>query len=115
MLYRGEVNIVLLDDTRIERVEVHDKNDFVPESTFWFEDETSFIFIFSILRSHHSGIVTLFRVYFDCSGSLFPPQFVGTDIFERMELVKKNVFVSFSATSIQRLVPSGTYVSGGRP
>lgn len=36
-----EVDIVFLDDTRVQRVEVHDHDVRVPQTTLWFEDKTS--------------------------------------------------------------------------
>jgi hypothetical protein len=40
-----KVNIVLLDDTRVKRVEIHDKDKLIPKSPLRLEDKATFVLI----------------------------------------------------------------------
>ena len=44
-----EVDIVLLNDTGIQTVEVHDEDVFVPQAALRFEDETTLVLVLLVL------------------------------------------------------------------
>lgn len=109
--YSGEINVVLLNDARIQRVEIHDENELVPETSVRLEHKTAFIFVsFAfLLAASTDTMLVLFRFFFH--GRPFPVCFVWTDIFESVEFVKQDIFVAFSTTPIQCLVPGSKKLS----
>jgi len=99
----SEINVVLLDDAGIQRVEVHNKDEFVPEPPLGHKNETSFIFIAFAFRGFLASLFIVFlRFGLTC---LFSVGLVGAEILQTMEFVKENVLVPLGTSTIQRLVP----------
>lgn len=44
-LYGREINVVLLDNARIQRVEIHDQDILVPKATLWLKHQTTFVLV----------------------------------------------------------------------
>lgn len=107
-LHRRKVDVVLLDDTGIQRVEIHDQDVFVPQASFRLEDQTTLI----LISLGFGGLVALLesvgiiRVGFAFHGILLSVRFVRADVLQSMELVKQNVFVPFSASAVEGLIPA---------
>ena len=100
----GKVDIVFLDNTRVQRVEVHDKYVLVPETTLGFEDQTSLVLVpLALVRSR--GTVTIFGFRFHSDSGFLAPSLVWADVLQAMEFVQENVFVTLRATSVQGFVP----------
>jgi hypothetical protein len=93
-----EVNIVLLDNAGVQRVEVHNKDNLVVKLSLRFEHKATFVLVLLVpilaLRAlpcaifgHDIRLVPFFCVLLDRSRSLFSPGLVRDDIFEPVELV----------------------------
>jgi len=80
----GEIDVIFLDDAGVERIEVHDKNEFVPQSTFRFEDETTLIFILLSLCSRRIRVSILLFDYRCCFLAVL---LIWDDIFETVKFV----------------------------
>lgn len=96
----GEVDIVLLDDTWVQRVEVHDKDILVPKPSLRLEDQASLVLVPLRFRHDSCGAVLILGFGLHCSGGLLAPCLIRADVLEAMELVQKNVLVSFGSTSV---------------
>lgn len=95
----GEANIVLLNDTWVQTVEVHDQYILVVESFFGFENETTLIFLF-----------LFFVILFSICLLRFPfrqrlPVLIRTDILVFMKFMKQNVLVSFGSGTAESSCP----------
>jgi hypothetical protein len=96
-----EVDIVLLNDAGIERIEVHYQDIFIPEPAFGFENQSTLILVaLAFRRPFH-----LPRFVFVGSFAFLLPEFVGTYILEAMKLVEKNEFISFRSTANEGFTP----------
>jgi hypothetical protein len=81
-----KINIILLDDARIQRVEVHDKDELVPKATLRLEHQTTLIFVSLALRLlPRIHIVVVLRL--DRGLGFLTPLLVRTDILQSVELV----------------------------
>lgn len=105
-LHGRKVDVVLLDNTRVQRVEVHDHDVRVPESTLGLKDETSLVFEALDLRDEGAVVVELLSLWL--TGARLAFALVGADVFEAVEFVQQNVLVAFGARTGQRAVPGGT-------
>jgi hypothetical protein len=102
---RSKIDVILLDDTRVQRVEIHDKDVFVEKSALGFKHETTLVFVslaFTRLTATLAVCVACFRLWF---GRFLPVSLIRTNIFQAMELVQKNVLVPLSTATIQCFVP----------
>ena len=102
-----EVNIVLLNDRGVQRIEVHDQNVFVPQTTFRFENQTTFVLVFLVFAGDCNGSIPLFHLSLHYGGGLLPKGLVRRNILQSVEFVQQNIFVSLSTTSIQSFIPEG--------
>lgn len=87
-LDRREIDVVFLNDTRVQRVKVHDKDVLVPQTTLWVEHETALVLVplaFGGLDALPTFMLFLLRL--DCRCRLLTVQFVRTDVLEAVELV----------------------------
>ena len=41
----GEIDVVLLNDTRIQRIEIHDQDILIPQPTFGLKDQTTLVLV----------------------------------------------------------------------
>ena len=68
----GEVDVILLDNTRVKRIEIHNKDVFVPKTSPGFEHKTTFVLVFFAFAS--LGSVWIVVLGFDLgSGGLLAP------------------------------------------
>jgi hypothetical protein len=111
-----KVNIVFLDNAGVQRVEVHNKDNLVVKLSLRFEHKATFVFILLVLvltLSAFSGaifkrdicLMHFFRVLLGRNSGLFPPELVRDDIFELVELMQKDVLVSFCSATVEGFVP----------
>ena len=81
------VKSIFLDDTWIQRVEVHNENELVVQT---------------LLRVKHE---TPWGVNLFCRCGPLSPESIRAYIFQPVELMKKNVLVTLRTAAIQGLVP----------
>lgn len=109
---RREVDVELLDDTRVERVVVHDENVAVPQSLFRLENETSLellpldlnlglvlVLASTLALGRLVGLVDL-RLLLPRS------DLVGNDEARLVEAMKQNVLVALGTVTGKRTVPA---------
>lgn len=99
-----KVNVVLLNNARVQRIKVHDEDKLVPKTPLGIKNQASFVFVplaFGLLAS-----LTFLLVFdFGKGCSFFAPLFVGRDVLETVELMKQDVFVTFRTTTVECLIP----------
>ena len=83
-----KVNVVLLDDTWIQRVEVHHQNELIPKTTLRLEDETSLVLVLLAFGLFAPFPVFLIQLSLGESLCLLSPLLVWTDVLQAMELVE---------------------------
>lgn len=106
-----EINVVLLNDGRIKRVEVHDENVSIPKTFGRLKDESSSELL---LGDGDLGYLLACRLCFSLGRlvlggdlSLLLPRrdLVGADVIVFVETMEKNVLVAFGTVTAERLVP----------
>ncbi len=102
----SEIDVVLLNDTGIQGIEVHDQDELIPKATLWFEDQTTLVLV-SFRFRRFSVPVGVLVLGFLLGFALLPPRFVGTYVLEPVELVQQDVLITFGASTVQSLVPAG--------
>ena len=102
----GEIDVVFLDDTWVQRIEVHDEDEFVPQTPLWIEDETTLVLVFLALGFLSAAATTTTFGFIvpiilcSCDFRALAPLFVGDDVLEPMELVEKNVLVALCTAPV---------------
>lgn len=105
-LHGRKVNIVLLNDTGIERVEIHNQNELVPQATLGFKHQSALVFVSFTFAGFRPAALTVGVIGFGLNfWDFFPKGLVGADVLEFVELMEQNVFVTFRTSTIQGLVP----------
>lgn len=99
-----------MDDAWIQTVEVHNEDVLIPEPSFRLEDETTFIFVLRLALAFLPSCPATLGIKFFSFGlssgtSISLAVFIGTNIFQSVEFVEKNVFISLSSTTGKRLAP----------
>ena len=79
--YSREIDIVLLDDARVQTIEVHDEDVFVPESTFGLKHKTAFVLILLAFSGFSaSAFVVIVVLILDSGFGFLSPRLVRTDV-----------------------------------
>lgn len=110
---RREVDVELLDDTRIERVVVHDEDVAVPQALLRLEDQTTLVLLaFDLdLRLLLAIVVPSLLLFLllrlvDLRLLLARRDLVGHDVARLVEAVQQNVLVPLGTVSGERAVPA---------
>jgi len=90
-LNRREAHVVFLNNRRIQRIEIQQKNEFVIQAFLGLQDETSFVGWFSLPFASFS---------FNFLGS------IRQHIVQSIELVEQQILNTFSSGSDQRAIPA---------
>lgn len=112
LCYGRKVDVVLLDDTGVQTVEVHDENELIPKPSFWFEYETTLVLVFGLSSASLFAGTRILWIEFLCfslgSGSSIPfvPAFVWADVLQFVEFMKQDVLVPFRTTAGQGSSPN---------
>lgn len=98
-----EADVVLLDDTRVQTVEVHDQNETVIETFLRLEDETTLVLVLLFLVNRLIVVSVVHHLFFGFlqTGGVL----VGADVFVAVEFVKQNVLVAFSTSTTESTCP----------
>ena len=77
----GEVDVKLLDDTRVQRVEVHDEDELVPQATFGLKHKTTFVLVLLALGGFSaSAFIIVIVLILDSGFGFLSPRLVRTDV-----------------------------------
>ncbi|KAI3483166.1 hypothetical protein L1887_53946 [Cichorium endivia] len=114
-LDRGKVNVELLDDGRIQRVEVHDEDVLVPQPTLGLEHQTALELVLlaagrrSCARARGAilGLGLGLELSHLLDLLLLPRRdLVRADVLLPVEVVQQNVLVALGTAAVERLVPA---------
>lgn len=101
----SEIDVKLLNDTWIQRIEVHHEDMSIPKTSLGLKDKTTFILVaFSFLLAARVTYC-IFVWFLFHGGGLFAIGFVRTDVFKSVEFMEQDVFIAFGTTSIKGLIP----------
>lgn len=97
-IYCREADIVLLNNTGVQTVKVHDKNKPVIETSLGLENETTLVLVFLFLITRVI-VVSLLGLFFRLLQ--FGRILVRTDVLVPMKLMEQDVLITLSASTTQ--------------
>jgi hypothetical protein len=86
--HSGEVDVILLDNARIQRIEVHHEDILVPEPSLRLKDETTLVLVPFTLVDSSAIFTILIWFVLDYGDRLLSELLVGANILETMEFMQ---------------------------
>jgi hypothetical protein len=88
LVYRCEIDVVLLDNARIQGIEVHDQDILIPQAPPRLEHKATFVLIPLAFGGFCAFLVVLVGLSLEDGCRLLAVGFIGTNVLESMKLVK---------------------------
>ena len=99
-----KVDVVLLNDRRVEGVEVHDEDKLVPEAALRLKDEAALELV-ALAGRRRRGPVAVLGLGLEDGRLVLAGKLVGADVLEPVELVQENILVALSTSAVERPIP----------